>query len=150
MLPDGNLDPSLRRGRGILMNLVASPKINENGLAYLANPFAHRVLDVWEQGGVPRSELLDYFLQEGDGVLWEGIAQWCEYPGDGVRNLVWFLDHVMEEEKKKTQGGWSMAGSATLSRQGECPLAAMVPMYHLKCSGHQDEPNETFIARVRP
>ena len=30
------------------------------------------------------------------------------------------------QKKKKTQGGWSMAGSATLSRQGECPLAAIV------------------------
>ena len=30
------------------------------------------------------------------------------------------------DKKKKTQGGWSMAGSATLSRQGECPLAAIL------------------------
>ena len=61
LLPDGNLDPRIHQGRGLLMSLLASPKINENGLAYLASPFAHRVLDVWEQGGVPRSPLLDYF-----------------------------------------------------------------------------------------
>jgi hypothetical protein len=106
LLPDGNLDPRLRQGRGILLNLVASPEIDENGLAYLASPFAHHVLDAWTQGRVPPSPLLDYFLQQGDGVLWCEIAQWCEYPEADVRNLVWFLDHVMGE----MQLGWTRRG----------------------------------------
>jgi len=50
--------------------------------------------------------LLDYFLQQGDGVLWCEIAQWCEYPGADIRNLVWFLDHVMEEMHL----GWTRRG----------------------------------------
>ena len=69
------------------------------------NPFVHHVLDGGEQGGVPQSPLLDYFLQEGDGVLWEEIAQWCEYPGNGVRNLVWFLETWTTSWKRYIQVG---------------------------------------------
>ena len=46
LLDDGSLHPRIFPGRGLLMHLVADPRIDENGLAYLARPFAHRVLDV--------------------------------------------------------------------------------------------------------
>ena len=133
LLPDGNLDPRIHQGRGLLMNILASPKIDENGLAYLARPFAHSVLDVWEQGGGPRSPLLDYFMQEGDGVLWEEIAQWFRYPGDGVRNLVWFLDHVMEE----VHSGWFRRG---LTSELDVDTFLIELTRTILCLVHRDDP----------
>ena len=133
LLPDGNLDPCIQQGRGYLVNILASQKIDENGLAYLASPFAHHVLDAWTQGRVPPTPLLDHFLQQGDGVLWCEIAQWCEYPGTDVRNLVWFLDHVMEE----VHSGWFRRG-LTSELDGDTLLLELTRT--ILCLIHNDDP----------
>ena len=103
LLPDGSLDPCLRQGRGVLMGLVSSPLIDENGLVYLATPFALRVLDELTRGQVPPTPLMDHFLQQGGD-----IDRCCEYPGLDVRKFRYFFHQVSE----KVQAGLDRRGLA--------------------------------------
>ena len=103
LLSDGSLDPCLRQGRGVLMGLVSSPLIDENGLVYLATPFALRALDELTQGRVPPTPLMDRFLQQGGD-----IDRCCEYPGLDVRKFRYFFHQVLE----KVQAGLDRRGLA--------------------------------------
>jgi hypothetical protein len=85
------------------MGLVSSPLIDENGLVYLATPFALRALDELTQGRVPPTPLMDRFLQQGGD-----IDRCCEYPGLDVRKFRYFFHQVLE----KVQAGLDRRGLA--------------------------------------
>ena len=116
VLPDGSPDPRLRQGRGVLLDLVSSPQIYENGLIHLAITFAQSVLNEWTQGRVPPSPLMEHFLRQGGD-----IDQCCEYPAADVRKFRYFF-HQVEEE---VQAGLAQRG-LTIEIDPDAPLLDMV------------------------